>query len=67
MLAAAQVLYYERKHIDFSIRFDWPLFRQMLKYGVKLASAGVLLLVSTEISIVLLRTLMPGQFTPIGL
>ena len=65
-VVAGLVVFYQRKNIDLSIPFDWPLFRQVLSYGVKLASANIMLLVSLEMSVLLLRYLMPGSFEPIG-
>lgn len=61
------VIAYQRRYIDWSIRFDWQLFRQIWIYGLKLASSGVLLLVSMELSVILLGYLIPGQFTEVGL
>ncbi len=56
-----------RKHIDLSLPFDWALHRQVIAYGFRLAAASILYLISLEVSVVLLRYLMPGQFEPIGL
>ncbi len=64
--ATALVLFYQRKNIDLSIPFDWALFREVLSYGVKIASADIMLLVMLEMSVILLRYLMPGSFEPIG-
>ena len=58
---------YRWKNLDLSIRFDWGLFWKVLAYGLKLASANILLLVYLELSVMLLRYLKPDDFVPVGL
>jgi len=61
------VVIFLRRHIDLSLSFDWRLFGRMLSYGIKLASANILYLLSLEMSVMLLRYLKPEQFYYIGL
>jgi O-antigen/teichoic acid export membrane protein len=67
LVSTAVVAVYQRRYVDFSIRFDWGLFRKIWGYGLKLASFGVLLLVVMGLSVLLLGYLMPKQFGPVGL
>ena len=63
----ALVLYYVRRDIDFSRRFDWRLFHQVLVYGIKLTTTNLLLVLTGTLSVMLLRYLRQEQFTDVGL
>ena len=67
LLAGVLVLYYVRRDIDLSRRFDWRLFRQVLVYGIKLATTNLLLVLTGTLSVMLLRYLRQEQFTDVGL
>jgi O-antigen/teichoic acid export membrane protein len=65
--ALGLVLLYVRQDIDLSRRFHWQLFRDVLIYGIKLASANLLFVLGGTITVMLLRYLRPGEFTEVGL
>lgn len=53
--------------IDIKCAFDWPLFGNTLKYGIKLSLAHAIFLLSAEFSYIILGYLKYGQFAPLGL
>jgi O-antigen/teichoic acid export membrane protein len=61
------LLVYFRHNIDPSQRFDWPLLGRVLIYGLKLAAGNILSVLSLNITLILLRLMMPARFEEVGL
>ncbi len=61
------LLIFLKESIDIRCAFDWPLFFNTLKYGIKLSLAHTIFLLSAEFSYIILGYLKYGQFTPLGL
>ncbi len=61
------VLHYLRDDIRLSHRFEWDLFGQVVVYGLKLAAVNLLFLLSSQLTVMLLRYLRPDAFGDVGL
>ena len=56
-----------RRHIDLRLPFQWGLLGRMLSYGLRLGTAGMLSILASQLTVMLLRYLRPDQFTDVGL
>jgi len=56
-----------RKHVNFALPFRWDLLWGVLGYGLKLGAATVLVGLTGNVTVMLLRYLGPGAFDDIGL
>lgn len=61
------LLVFLRDDFDFGLPFDWSLLGNLVTYGLKLAAANILLVLSSTITIMLLRYLRPDDFSAVGL
>ncbi len=61
------ILFFLRKNINRGLRFDWPLFRRVLGYGIKLAAVNILFIMGYQITTMLLRYFQQNDFSSIGL
>lgn len=66
-VALAILLFYLSSYISLRYPFDWHLLKRTILYGLKLAAANTLYLISLQTSVILLRWLEPNQFAHIGL
>jgi O-antigen/teichoic acid export membrane protein len=64
--ALALVIYFLRGHFDFSILFSWKLFTRILSYGLKMFAANLVYFVNVSLGLMLLRLLIPDDFTDVG-
>jgi O-antigen/teichoic acid export membrane protein len=73
VLAAGQcfswfmVLFLLRHHVKLSMTFDWKLLFALWRYGLKLAAANILFVMTSNMTILLLRSLSPEGFANVGL
>jgi O-antigen/teichoic acid export membrane protein len=63
----AMVIYFLRDRIDFSISFAWPVFIQVLRYGLQLLASNLVYVLNASVGLMLLRYLMPESFAIVGL
>ena len=61
------VIYFLRRHIRLSLPFDWRMLGNIIVYGVKLAAASFLYVLSYNLTVLLLRWLSPEGFSEVGL
>ena len=66
LIALAVTIYYIRDRIDFGFSFVWPVFIQVLRYGLKLLASNFVYVLNATIGVMLLRYLMPESFATIG-
>ena len=64
---AAMVVTFLRREVHLARPFDWGLLGQGLVYGLKLAAANVLYVLSYNVTVLLLRYLTPERFDDVGL
>jgi len=60
------VIYFLKEHFDFKISFSWKLFKETLAYGLKLFAANFAYLVNVSLGLMLVRYLMPNNFSDAG-
>jgi O-antigen/teichoic acid export membrane protein len=65
--AAAMVVTFLRREVHLARPFDWGLLGQGLVYGLKLAAANVLYVLSYNVTVLLLRYLTPERFDDVAL
>ncbi len=66
-LTMVWVLKFLWPYIQFKTAFDWPVFKDTVIYGLKLSAAGLLFVFASQVTVMLLRLLIPGSFYQIGL
>jgi len=59
-------LWFLREHLTGAYSFDFGLFKDSFRYGLKLYSASILNIVNTLIGVMLLRYFMREDFTAVG-
>lgn len=67
VFAFALLVYMLRAHLELRQPFEWRLFGEMLSYGAKLAATNILLVLSTSVTVMLLRWLGREGFGDVGL
>ena len=60
-------LFYQRRYIRLALPFDGKLFKSLLAYGLQLAAANVLSVLSINVTVLLLRYLRQDDFYAVGL
>lgn len=58
--------YYFKTNITFKKKFNWALFKNILTYGVKLSAANLILVLTSNITIMLLRIFQNENFNQVG-
>ncbi|MHC4122466.1 MAG: MATE family efflux transporter [Planctomycetota bacterium] len=59
------VIFYLRRNLSF-LKFDFDIFLRTLSYGIRLFMANIVQVVNASIALMLLRYLMPEDFSTIG-
>jgi len=60
-------LYFLRGHMDFRRRVNWRMLWSIWGYGVKLAAANILVVLTSSLTVLLLNHLTPDDFSEVGL
>ncbi|MDX1774863.1 oligosaccharide flippase family protein [Oceanihabitans sediminis] len=66
-LAFISLLYYFRDFIKFRKKFDWILFKRLMSYGLKLSASTLMVVLTSNITIIFLRVFQEDGFNNIGL
>lgn len=65
-LAFLSLLFFFKEFIVFKNKFDWSLFKTILSYGIKLSASGLMVVLTSNITIVFLRLFQEEGFNNIG-
>lgn len=66
VVALALVICFLKEYFDFGISFSWKLFKKTLIYGLKMFVANFVSLVNVSLGLMLVRYLIPENFTSVG-
>lgn len=60
------LLYYFRSNITFRSKFDFTLFRKIFKYGIQLSASNLIVVLTSNVTIILLRLFQTDNFNNVG-
>ena len=66
LFAVAVMLWFMRGYFDFKLKTDWSLLKSLFIYGSKLNLSYIILILNGEIGILIIRALLPEDFSEIG-